>query len=207
MKLLYQSLDLKFPQDDPRATDVEIIGHKMDQLNRIVERILDFARNAEPQLAPVNVNQLIEDLSLLTRHKLKNQGIELVRRLAPDLPTVAADATQLEQVFLNLTLNAVEAMTHGGQLTITTRSGLRRERVPRPAMVVIEFQDTGCGMSEAHRRRALESLLGTTKSKGTGLGLAIVQRVVEAHRGQVRIKSRKGLGTTVSLSLPATAPE
>ena len=119
---------------------------------------------------------------------------------------MAADATQLEQVFLNLTLNAVEAMTRGGQLTISTRPGLPRERRSGSARVVIEFQDTGCGMSEAHRRRALKSLLGTTKSKGTGLGLAIVHRVVEAHRGEVRIKSRKGQGTTVSLSLPTTAP-
>jgi signal transduction histidine kinase len=205
MKLLYQSLDLKFPPDDPRATDVEIIGHKMDQLNRIVERILDFARHAEPQLALVNVNQLLEDLSLLTRHKLKHQGVEMVRRLAPDLPPVTADATQLEQVFLNLTLNAVEAMTRGGRLTITTRAGSCRGRAGEPTGVVIEFQDTGCGMSEAHRRRAFTSLLGTTKAKGTGLGLAIVQRVVEAHGGTVQIKSRKGRGTTVSLTLPPVA--
>src|SRR5439155_6128412 len=76
MKMLYHSLDLKFPTDDPRARDVEMMGQKMDLLNKIVEQILDFASSTEPKLAPVNLNSLIEDLGLLTRHKLKNQNIE-----------------------------------------------------------------------------------------------------------------------------------
>src|SRR5678816_259299 len=96
MKMLYHSLDLRFPPEDSRAKDAEIMGQKMDQLNRIVEQILDFARHTEPSLAPVDVNGLIEDLGLLTRHKLKNQNIELVRHLAAGLPRVLADATHLE---------------------------------------------------------------------------------------------------------------
>src|SRR5437773_9857271 len=105
MKMLYHSLDLKFPPGDPRAKDTVIMGEKMDHLNRIVEQILDFARSTEPKLSLVNVNELLDDLSLLTRHKLKNQDIQLVRRLAPNLPPVMADAMQLEQAFLNLMLN------------------------------------------------------------------------------------------------------
>ena len=110
MKMLYHSLDLRFSGDDPRAKDVEVIGQKMDHLNKIVEHVLDLARSTEPQLAPGQLNQLLDDLGLLTRHKLTNQSIQLVRKLDPDLPLSQADATQLEQAFLNLTLNALEAM-------------------------------------------------------------------------------------------------
>src|SRR4029078_8266473 len=76
MKMLYHSLDLRFPPEDPRAKDVAMMGQKMDLLNKIVEQILDFARSAEPKLEPVNVNDLLDDLGLLTRHKLQNQKVE-----------------------------------------------------------------------------------------------------------------------------------
>jgi len=201
MKMLYHSMDLKFPAGDPRAKDAAIMGEKMDHLNKIVEQILDFARSTEPKPSPVNVNELLDDLGLLTRHKLKNQGIELVRKLAPDLPPVMADPVQLEQAFLNLMLNAVQAMPHGGRLTLTTRAMTQAEG-GKPTHVAIEFKDTGEGMSEEQRQRAFTSLLNTTKSKGTGLGLAIVTRVVETHRGQVKVKSRPGHGTTMSVLLP-----
>ncbi|MFM2295820.1 MAG: hypothetical protein RLZZ350_2233 [Verrucomicrobiota bacterium] len=200
MKMLYHSLDLKFPPGDPRAQDHAMMGRKMDHLNKIVEQILDFARTSEPQLAEVNLNQLIDDLGLLTRHKLRQQNVQLVRELAPDLPLVTADATQLEQAFLNLTLNAVEAMPDGGTLTISTkteRAGALSKRV------VITFADTGAGMTEAQRKNAFSSVLHSSKKKGTGLGLAIVRRVVETHRGKLEIKSRRGKGTAISIVLPA----
>lgn len=202
MKMLYHSLDLKFPAGDPRAKDAEIMGEKMDLLNRIVEQILDFARSAEPKLAPVDLNELINDLLLLTRHKLQNQTIHLVRRLAPVLPSAMADAAQLEQAFLNLILNAVQAMPKGGKLTIVTRAVSLAGRGDKPSHLVVEFKDTGEGMTEEQRKRAFTSLLSTTKVKGTGLGLAIVRRVIETHRGKVTIKSSPGRGTTISVWLP-----
>jgi signal transduction histidine kinase len=202
MKMMYHSLDLKFPPGDPRTQDAKIMGDKMDHLNKIVEQILDFARSTEPKPAWVNLNQSLDDLGLLTRHKLRNQNIQLVRRLEPELPLIMADATQLEQAFLNLTLNAVEAMPKGGRLTIASRTLRLPRRSKDPTHIVIEFKDTGEGMSEEQRQRAFTSLLSTTKAKGTGLGLAIVSRVVETHRGRVRIKSRVGEGTTISIILP-----
>ena len=202
MKMLYHSLDLKFPAGDPRAEDAKIMGQKMDHLNRIVEQILDFTRVNEPNLTEVNLNQLIDDLSLLTRHKLVQQGIRLTRDLQPDLPLITADATQLEQAFLNLTLNAVDAMPKGGRLTISTRVQKPRSGSVLAKQVVIEFADTGAGMSEDQRKRVFSSMLKSTKRKGTGLGLAIVRRVVEAHRGKVEIKSRPKKWTTISIILP-----
>jgi len=202
MKMLYHSLDLKFSAGDPRGKDARMIGEKMDLLNKTVEQILDFARSAEPKLTPVNLNQLIDDLSLLTRHKLTHQNIQLVCNFEPNLPLVMADAAQLEQAFLNLKLNAVEAMPKGGRLTISSRALRAPRSSPAPTQVVIEFSDTGEGMSEEQRRRAFSSVLKTTKSTGTGLGLAIVRRVVETHRGKIKIKSRPGQGTIVSVTLP-----
>lgn len=202
MKMLYHSLDLKFPESDPRARDVLVISEKMDHLNKIMEQVLDFARRTEPQMNPVRLNRLIDDLGLLTRHKLINQKIQLTLKLDPDLPSIMADATQLEQAFLNLTLNAVEAMPEGGRLTIVSRALRLPRKSPEPTHVAIDFKDTGQGMTPEQRRRAFSSLLSTTKSTGTGLGLAIVAKVVEAHRGKVKVKSQPGHGTTFTVLLP-----
>lgn len=202
MKMLYHSLDLKFPAGDPRDKDARIIGEKIDHLNKIVEQILDFARTTEPDLAPVNLNDLIDELGLLVRHKLKNQNIQLVRRLAPQLPMVMGEAAQLEQAFLNLLLNATEAMPRGGTLTVTSRPVFLPRSASKPTYVAVEFRDTGQGMNEEQRRRAFRSVLRTTKVKGTGLGLAIVARVIETHHGKIKIRSRVGEGTTVNVMLP-----
>ena len=195
MKLLYHSLNLKFEPKDPRAKDAQIIEAKIEHLNKIVEQILDFARTTEPKFAPVNLNDLVDELSLLVRHKLANQGVKLVRDLQSDLPLVLGDATQLEQAFLNLILNAAEAMPDGGSLTIKTTS-------LQAAQVAVAFKDTGGGMSKEQQQRAFKTVLATTKARGTGLGLAIVGRVIETHHGQVRILSRPGRGTTMRITLP-----
>ena len=202
MKLLYHSLDLKFSAGDPRAKDARLIEAKIEHLNRIVEQILAFARTTEPQLVPVNLNELIDELGLLVRHKLANQNIVFVRALQPDLPTVPGDAPQLEQAFLNLILNAAEAMPDGGRLTIRSRAIRLPRTSTRPTHVALEFKDTGKGMSEELQRRAFTTFLKTTKAKGTGLGLAIVGRIIETHRGNIRINSRLNHGTIITVSLP-----
>lgn len=202
LKMLYHSLDLRFPPEDPRAKDARIIDEKIGHLNKIVEQVLDFARATEPTFAPVNLAKLIDELCLLVRHKLKQQNVQVVRRLHPDLPEVPGESSQIEQALLNLILNAAEAMPQGGTLTLTTRPvGPHRSR-SHPTHVAMDIQDTGHGMTEEFRKRAFHSLLQTTKSKGTGLGLAIVARVVETHHGKVKIKSRPGAGTTISIILP-----
>ena len=199
MKLLYHSLNLKFAADDPRAKDTQIIESKIEHLNKIVEQILDFARTTEPNLAPVNLNDLVDELGLLVRHKLANQNVRLIRDLHPDLPMVLGDAPQLEQAFLNLILNAAEAMPNGGSLTIKSRAMQADEK---PGQIVLEFKDTGEGMSVEQQKRAFKAVLATTKVKGSGLGLAIVGRIIETHQGQIRILSRAGRGTTIRIKLP-----
>ncbi len=199
MKLLYHSLDLKFEPNDPRAKDTKIIESKIEHLNKIVEQILDFARTTEPKFDPVNINDLVDELGLLVRHKLANQNVRLLRDLQPNLPLVLGDAPQLEQAFLNLILNATEAMVDGGSLTVKSRS---IQNSDNSAQVILEFKDTGNGMSEEQQKRAFKAVLATTKTKGSGLGLAIVGRIIETHQGQIRIQSRVGRGTTIRITLP-----
>ncbi len=195
MKLLYHSLNLKFEANDPRNKDAQVIKSKIEHLNKIVEQILDFARTTEPKFAPVNLNVLLDELGLLVRHKLAHQKVTLMQDLQADLPLVSGDAPQLEQAFLNLILNAAEAMPDGGTLSIktfTTTSG----------QVAVTFKDNGVGMGKEQQTKAFKTVLATTKAKGSGLGLAIVGRIVETHHGRIEVHSRLGRGTTMSITLP-----
>ena len=205
MKMLFHSLDLHFPEGDPRTKDARIMAEKMDHLNKIVEQILNFARNAEPKLSPVNINDLIDDLALLTRHKLRQQMVQLEQHLDPSIPLVQADGMQLEQAFLNLTLNAVQAMPTGGVLTIRTDMDTRSAE-PRDSVVRISFQDSGEGMTPSQCQRAFTSLLSSTKRDGAGLGLALVSRVVEIHNGKISIQSEPNRGTQIIMTLPVVVP-
>src|SRR5580658_2220439 len=111
MKMLFHSLDLKFPPKDPRTRDAEIVSEKMDHLNKIVDHLLGYARFTEPTFDLVDVNDLLDDVLLLTRQKLHQQQIKLVKKFGEGLPKVRADRGQIEQVCLNLILNAADAMS------------------------------------------------------------------------------------------------
>ncbi|MGD1020068.1 MAG: GAF domain-containing protein [Verrucomicrobiia bacterium] len=195
MKMLFHSLDLKFPPEDPRARDAEIMSEKMDHLNKIVDHLLGYARSTEPTFDLVDVNDLLDDVLLLTRQKLRQQQIELVRKFGDGLPQVRADRGQIEQVCLNLILNAADAMPKGGTLTVGTgRSS--------SSFIQLTFTDTGMGMAPEKQKQLFEPFL-TTKTKGTGLGLAIVKKIVEAHRGKIEVQSKPKKGTTFRILLPA----
>lgn len=194
MKMLFHSLNLQFDAADARARDAAVITGKMEQLDKIVERILRFARTSEPEFHPCDLNAIIEDVLLLVRHKLKQQGIELRKKLAVPLPEVSCDRTQIEQVLLNLILNAAHAMPKGGALTISTS----REK----DAVSFAIADTGEGISAERQKQLFQPFL-TSKPSGTGIGLAIVRKIVETHRGRTEVRSRPGQGTQFRISLPA----
>ena len=193
MKMLFHSLDMNFQEGDPRAEDARVLGEKMDHLDQIVDNIVKFARNAEPQMSLVQIPELLDDLVLLTRHKLQHHNITLEREDDPDVPPVKGDATQLSQAFLNLILNGAQAMPNGGTLRLTARR--------RGEGAEVSFEDSGQGMTEAQRKQAFTGMLSTSKEKGTGLGLTIVAKVAEAHGGQLQVESVAGEGTTITLSL------
>ena len=144
----------------------------------------------------MDVNELLDDVLLLTRQKLHQQKIKLVRKFGGGLPKVRADCVQIEQACLNLILNAGDAMPHGGTLTVS--SSLEQEP---STTVVLAFADTGTGMPAEKQKQIFEPFL-TTKSHGTGLGLAIVQKIIEAHRGKIEVESAPKKGTTFRILLP-----
>jgi signal transduction histidine kinase len=195
MKMLFHSLDLKFPADDPRVRDAEIVAEKMDDLNRIVDQLLTYSRSTEPRMEPVDANDMLSDLLLLTRRKFQQQHIVLQTDFSGNLPRARGDRGQLEQACLNLMLNAAEAMPKGGTLTISTA-------LHSSSFILLTFADTGMGMSPEQQARLFEPFL-TTKSLGTGLGLAIVHKiVVDTHRGQIEVESARDRGTTFRIFLP-----
>lgn len=194
VKMLFHSLDLRFAADDPRTKDATIIGEKMDQMNRILDQTLTFARRSEPELKPTDVNALFDDVLLLVRHKLMQQSITLQWQPAAGLPLASLDRTQIEQAALNLILNATQAMPRGGTLTITTQA--------REPGVCVNISDTGVGMTDEVRERLFDGFL-TTKSAGTGLGLAVVRKIIDAHHGRIEVDSSPGRGTTFRVFLPA----
>ena len=201
LKMLYHSLGLDFPKNDPRTEDVRIMGEKMDHLNNIVEQILTFARNAEPQFKPSDVNKIINDLRILVRRKFAQQKVVLNTQLAENLPEAKADEQQLSQVFLNLTLNALEAMPNGGELKIKSSSTQLQKNKNKVTNIQIEFSDTGSGMNSELRKKAFTSLLNSSKPGGTGIGLAIVNRIIESHGGEIKIRPNVK-GTTFSVYIP-----
>ena len=179
--------------DDPSFEMQEIL----DLLNReiktseqIINNLLDFARTRAPTKQAVEINQIV-------KHALAGIVVPesvMVRHELADLPPVAADPGQLEQVFSNLIRNAIQAMPGGGQLVIKTG-------VLEPEWVTTTITDTGVGIAPEHMARLFEPLF-TTKAKGIGLGLALVKMLIEAHGGKIGVESQAGEGTTFAIQLP-----
>jgi signal transduction histidine kinase len=170
---------------------LDIVGEEADRLNRIVGDLLDFARHSPPLLAPDQLEQVVEEAVSVALAQ-PPPGLEVVRRLGAALPEVALDAGQIRQAVLNLVVNAVQAMPHGGRLTIRT--------LLEGSTAVVEVEDTGPGIPEEVRTRIFEPFF-TTKAIGTGLGLPVVRRIVEGHGGELRLRTGPG-GTCFSMRLP-----
>ncbi|MDE1171835.1 MAG: GAF domain-containing protein [Verrucomicrobium sp.] len=197
MQMLFHSLVTSTPMDAAAQKDASIIEDKMLHMNRIVDQILSLVRSAEPIKEPLVVGQMIDDITLLIRHKLTRQNIEIRRVLADPLPRVLADRAQLEQALLNLILNASGAMPEGGVLTL----GAAVEKYEETTYVAISVRDNGVGMTPAQVDNLFAPFL-TTKVQGTGIGLALVKRIMENHHGKITVASRKDKGTKFSLLLP-----
>jgi signal transduction histidine kinase len=197
LKLLYGGLELDFPPDDPRHTDVRVIGEKLDHLEAIVTRVLSFAQAPASLHARCSLAEIVEDTLVLVRLKLA-QGKVTLRFEPPARPLfVEAHRGQLQQVLLNLLLNASHAMPDGGTIT------LRAESEPRPGgnVAVLDLTDTGGGVPEAIRERMFDSFL-SGRPDGTGLGLAIAKRILLGHRGDIALLHTGPTGTTMRITLP-----
>ncbi|HEX4459179.1 MAG TPA: ATP-binding protein [Polyangia bacterium] len=186
-----------------------IIVEEANRLNRVVSQFLDYARPYRGEPQPLDVNEVVRKSAQLVPPPpvpgdpagTPQQPVEVSLQLADDLPRARADAEQLRQVFLNLAINAVQAMPAGGKLTISTalRKGGRRGG---PAQFLeVRFRDTGVGIVASELKNLFIPFY-TTKDKGTGLGLPISQRIVENHGGTIEVRSRVNVGSTFTVVLP-----
>ena len=174
---------------------LDMIVQEVNGLDRIATEFLEFSRVTPPEMRPVSVTALLGRLLQFMSAYLADQEVHVVQNLDADLPELSLDRAQMEQVIKNIVINAVQAMPHGGTLTVTTRCH------PDQDIIDIDFTDTGVGISAAKIDKICTPFF-TTKTKGTGLGLAIVRKIVETHGGRLVIQSTPGEGSTFTVQLP-----
>jgi signal transduction histidine kinase len=176
---------------------IQSIRDQVLRLSEITKRLMNFARNVSEEFLTeaVNVNKPISDVVAMVQYEFRNEKIEIKTELGPDLPLIQGNGNYLQQVFLNLMINARDAMPSGGTITITSAvEGMH---------VVVGFADTGCGIPKELQEKIFEPFF-TTKSagKGTGLGLPICRKIIQQHQGKMRVQSAESQGIKFIITLP-----
>jgi signal transduction histidine kinase len=189
-------IEIGFREADADPELVEALTRQVERLTAMVERVTSFSRTEELKFEPININEIIQRTMTLIRSDVAHAAVDLEMDLAEDLPSVLADAAELDRVFLNLALNAVQAMEESDERTLTIRTEHDAEEV------TVSFIDTGPGIPLAIQDKLFEPLF-TTKPTGTGLGLHSCKRIVEdEHQGTIAVDSLEGEGATFSVHLP-----
>jgi two-component system sensor histidine kinase HydH len=179
------------PQDQETAT---IMIQEVERLNRVIGQLLEFARPVTIEPKPTSISSLIRHTLRLVEQDALQKGIQIHQHVSSDVGDLLIDPDRFKQVLLNLYLNALESMETGGTLSVTA------ERRRDTDSVQVTVSDTGKGIDPDHLAHVFDPYF-TTKASGTGLGLAIAHKVVESHGGQISVRSERGLGTTVVISL------
>jgi signal transduction histidine kinase len=182
-----------YAPDAPKREFIQILIKETDRLNRIVQEFLDFARPKQPEFQPADLNEVIESVLTLVAQEARKANVKVEKRLDPSIGKRSLDTGLLKQAFLNLVLNAIQAMPAGGALAV--ESALRNN------VVEVKVSDTGTGIAEENLKK-LFSPFFTTKKNGTGLGLAITYRIVRNHKGDIDVESGPGKGTTFTVRIP-----
>jgi two-component system NtrC family sensor kinase len=202
--LIYSHLILEdTPPGRPHHDNLRKIVKETTRCKEIVKGLLDFARPKEPDMAPVDVPAVLDGCLAFAGHQTLFQNIKVERSYDPDVPKVVADAAQLQQVLMNLILNAAESMDGRGTLSLRVRADLARQEL------IVDIADTGRGIKPEDRARLFEPFFTTKEvGKGTGLGLAISYGIVRKHQGSIDVTSEPGRGAvfTVRLPLPGKTP-
>jgi len=197
LKLLHGGLGLEFGEGDPRRTDVRVIGEKLDQLESIVTRVLNFAKAPTSLHSRHQFAEIIGDTLVLIRLKLAQSNIKVSFEPPAQSIVVEGHKGQLQQVLLNLLINSMQAMPDGGNITLRLGSEARGSA----SYAVLDVEDTGSGIPDAVQGRIFDSFL-TGRSDGTGLGLAIAKRVLQGHNGDIQLVSSSPSGTTLRITVP-----
>ena len=221
------SLFMELPPGDPKRQSLEVIAREIGRMRNLIANLPQFGRSSQSKKSILDVREEIERTINLIHYDLRKHPIVVVREFASNVPPVCADRQQLQQLFLNLFINAKDAMPQGGRLTVRVRlrcseAESRRQKAETSRLktekmlelpsadrllpsILIEVADTGVGIPHEILPRVLEPFFTTKpEGKGAGLGLAICRRIVQEHHGTLNITSEVGTGTTVRIMLPAT---
>ena len=209
IKTFAQLLPERYQDTDFRETFFNLIGHEVDRIDSLVNQLLRFARPAKPVLKPMHVHEVLEKALLLVGHRLYQRGIKLTRSWHAEVDTIRADADQIEQVFLNFFINALDAMKTGGSLTVNTEiapaetwpTALPGNKADVHEILRITVEDTGAGIKPEDVPHVFDPFF-TTKDYGTGLGLSVVHGIVQEHGGQIEVESELARGTSFHILLP-----
>jgi two-component system sensor histidine kinase HydH len=185
----------KFVPESHDQEMAEVMIEEVDRLNRVISELLEFARPTELSLKPTAVNDLLENSVRLIQKEASTKDIKIDLKLSEDALTANIDSDRFSQCLLNLYINALQAMDKGGQLSI-------ENTVSDEGWINIQVRDTGTGIKPDALSRIFDPYF-TNKPKGTGLGLAIVHKIMEAHNGQIKVRSILGQGSTFTILLPA----
>jgi two-component system NtrC family sensor kinase len=193
-------LQKQFPPGFQQREDIDVIIDQANRCSTIIKGLLGFARASAAEKALTNINDVLHSSMNIVQHKADFFNIKLVTDFDPALLRVKADSSQLQQVFLNMTVNAADAMEGKGTLTITTRNIIENDH----DFVEVVFSDTGPGISQENLEKLFEPFF-TTKpvGKGTGLGLAVSHGIIQDHGGTITVKSKINEGSSFFIRLPA----
>ncbi|MFL6589322.1 MAG: ATP-binding protein [Chthoniobacterales bacterium] len=209
IKTFAQLLPERYQDSDFRDTFSNLIGHEIDRIDSLVNQLLRFARPAKPVLRPLHVHDVLEKSLQLVGHRLYQKEIKLTRSWKANLDTIRADADQLEQVFLNFFLNAMDAMKRGGELVVETEirgaiewvAALSGTNGDSHECLRVTIRDDGEGIRTEDIPHVFDPFF-TTKDYGTGLGLSVVHGIIQEHGGQIEVESQLKKGTSFHILLP-----
>jgi two-component system, NtrC family, sensor kinase len=195
--LVFSSLVAKDEKLDPALkNDLDTVIRETERCAGIVRGLLEFSRESVPQKSPISLNDVLDASLALVENQAQFLNITIIRDYSPDLPQLSADPNQLEQVFINMLLNASHAMAHGGILRIVTDT--TREKL----YAVVRIADTGCGIPEENLPKIFDPFFTTKDASGTGLGLSVSYGIINSHGGIIEVESSVGVGTTFTIKLP-----
>ncbi|MFL6568190.1 MAG: ATP-binding protein [Chthoniobacterales bacterium] len=210
IKTFAQLLPERYQDSDFRETFSNLIGHEIDRIDSLVNQLLRFARPAKPVLKPLHIHEVLEKSLMLVGHRLYQKQIKLSRSWNADVDTIRADADQMEQVFLNFFLNAMDAMKQGGELNVSTEIRAASEWAspiesmtghPQDEILRVSVRDNGEGIKNEDIAHVFDPFF-TTKDYGTGLGLSVVHGIIQEHGGQIEVESELAKGTAFHILLP-----
>jgi len=186
-----------FSQADERKEDLNTIIQEVDRLNTLVVQVLDFAKLKKPNLIPFSLNDLIGKMTELFQLEIKDKQIKFNLELSPDISQIHADEDQVRQIFMNIIINAIQAIQVKGEIKIKTEKTLLRGE----PVIRLTIEDSGDGIPEKDLSQIFDPFF-STKEKGSGLGLSIVYKLIEAHQGEIKVESKEGEGTKFIIFLP-----